>query len=63
MYYQRFLTKIFLVILVVVGFCGHTGLTDSSETTSFSYALTGDIPRIGDQEIEPDLAPFINSIY
>ena len=28
--------------------------------TSFEFALIGDIPRIGDKDIEPELKPYLN---
>ena len=53
--------SIFVVFstLVSLGFVlSGAGMGDDSEREGFTFALTGDIPRLGDAELEPDLLQF-----
>jgi len=55
----RILTRMLVVLITGFNFSCSTEVSERPATASFSFALIGDIPRIGDKAIEPDLAPFL----
>ncbi len=53
---------LFVVTITVIALPGcneETVPADTKNTTSFQIAMIGDIPRLGDKRIEPDLLPFM----
>ena len=66
-YFNKFsiITAVFLITLMADGLWMNRAVTESNDDGSknmaarFDFALIGDIPRIGDPAIEPDLKPFL----